>query len=495
MISAGMERNKIRDPLRFSADSRARPANGELTVCDVSWGESGSGCALVVIARGGDAGPSRRSWGTLMILQSGEINRFDAPVTVTQHPRVMAGSSEMLCFVFRLPRDAPDWPVERMLLLWQGHEIVLPLPVSGGEQLAGQADSVSLPKADLLRIERELAALQRALEQVIRSLPEPDSDGTASEPPTINPGAPSARSRRLPRRPALANGTLGGSQVFAPQAASDPGVERLTLAPPPASRMLVDIHEHLLPGIDDGPPDLRAALEMARAAVTAGIGTVALTPHVRFDFPDVHVEELSERCARLDHELRAAEIPLRVLPAAEVSLISALEADDEHLRMVSYNQRGRDLLIETPSDGLLLEQLLGFLLTRGMRVTLAHPERSRIFQVEPERLRDLQDQGVLVQVNASSLLRRRSDRIRRCAEYLCREDLAHVIASDGHRAESWRPVGSLAAAVGAATQLVGASRARWMTSVAPAAIIAGTALPPAPAIEFRPLPEYSSAVG
>ena len=58
---------------------------------------------------------------------------------------------------------------------------------------------------------------------------------------------------------------------------------------------LVDIHAHLLPGIDDGPRDLESALEMARAAVDAGIEVIAATPHLRRDFPDVHIEELAER--------------------------------------------------------------------------------------------------------------------------------------------------------------------------------------------------------
>ncbi len=251
-------------------------------------------------------------------------------------------------------------------------------------------------------------------------------------------------------------------------------------------RGFVDIHAHLLPGIDDGPEDLEGALEMARAAVEAGTGTIAATPHVRPDyFPDVHVEELAERCERLREELARAQIPLSIVPGAEVSLLWAVSAKEDDLLLATYNQRGSDVLIETPSDALLIDRLLYPLLQRGLRVTLAHPERSRALQQKPEQLQALRQQGVIAQINADALLAPRRSAVRACAEYLCREGLAQVIASDGHRGRSWRPVSSLAAGVEAAARLVGSARARWMASEAPAAIVDGRPLPPAPEIESQ----------
>ena len=246
----------------------------------------------------------------------------------------------------------------------------------------------------------------------------------------------------------------------------------------------VDIHAHLLPGIDDGPGDLQEALEMARAAVDAGTETIAVTPHVRPEyFPDVHVEELADRCESLRQELVRAQIPLQIMAGAEVSLLWALSAPEDHLRLVTYNQAGSDLLIETPGDGVVIGQLLSPLLELGLRVTLAHPERSRTFQRHPEQLQALRDEGVLAQINGDALLAPRHSAVRKCAEYLCAEGLVQVIASDGHRARSWRPMSSLAAGVEAAAQLVGPARARWMASEAPAAIVNGLPLPPAPEIE------------
>lgn len=245
----------------------------------------------------------------------------------------------------------------------------------------------------------------------------------------------------------------------------------------------VDIHTHLLPGIDDGPVDLAGALDMARAAVASGSTTIAATPHLRADFPDVHVEELADRCRKLGDALDQQGVPVRVVSGAEVSLLWALDASEEELRLASYGQRGSDLLVETPTDVTPLEALLYRLRAQGYRITLAHPERSRVFQRDAGRLRSLTDHGVLLQINAGSLQARTDASIRKLAERLCREGLAQVIASDGHRAEEWRAVTALAVGVEAATALVGRARAEWMASTCPRAIIEGAVLPEAPEIE------------
>lgn len=245
---------------------------------------------------------------------------------------------------------------------------------------------------------------------------------------------------------------------------------------------LVDIHAHLLPGIDDGPEALAGSLEMARAAAAAGVGTVVATPHLRDDFPGVRVDELAGRCRSLQDEVSRAGISLRIVPGAEVSLAWALEADDEQLRLASYGQRGTDLLIEIPDAISLLDRMLGHVVGRGYRITLAHAERTTAFQREPERLERLVAQGVLVQVNAVSVLDRRRNERGRLAVRLCRDGLAHVVASDGHRARSWRPIVELAAAFESLSATIGPARALWLASQAPSAIVEGTPLPEPPPV-------------
>jgi protein-tyrosine phosphatase len=251
----------------------------------------------------------------------------------------------------------------------------------------------------------------------------------------------------------------------------------------------VDIHAHVLPGVDDGPEDVAETLALARAAHDSGIHTLAATPHLRADFPDVHVHQLAERCQAVRDALTHEAIALELVCGAEVSLAWALEASDDELRLASYGQRGTDLLIETPSNEVGgLAELVYRIRLRGFRVTLAHPERSASFQSDVDKLADLVAQGVLLQVNASSLRRgHRGSPLHRLATRLCHEGLVHAIASDAHRATSWRPVTELASTTEALTSLVGPARTRWLTHEAPAAILAGDQLPEAPPIPARSL--------
>jgi protein-tyrosine phosphatase len=246
----------------------------------------------------------------------------------------------------------------------------------------------------------------------------------------------------------------------------------------------VDIHAHVLPGIDDGPRDLEGALELARAALAAGTTTIAATPHLRSDFPDVHVSELADRCRELRGALEREAIALRLIGGAEVSLSWALDASADELRLASYDQRGTDLLIETPSSNVIgIDRLLYELRSSGYRIVLAHPERNPQFARHETQLRALTEQGVLLQVNAESLLgpAGRSGP-RRFARQLCTQGLAHVVASDGHRAARWRPVTELAEAAHPAERLIGAARAQWMMSHAPLAILEGRDLPEPPPV-------------
>jgi protein-tyrosine phosphatase len=247
----------------------------------------------------------------------------------------------------------------------------------------------------------------------------------------------------------------------------------------------VDIHAHVLPGLDDGPVTLDESLALLRAAANCGIATLAATPHLRSDYPGVRLRELGDRVHALRVQAERESIGVRLVSGAEVSLVWAIEAEEEELVLASYGQRGKDLLVETP-DAVVAG--FGHLLfrprSRGLRVTLAHPERSHEFQRDPSRLEELVQRGVLLQVDAAALIERRRSPTHHLAVRLCRDGLAHVLASDAHRADSWRPVSALAQAFEAAAELVGRPRAEWMVREAPAAVLAGTALPDPPPVVY-----------
>jgi protein-tyrosine phosphatase len=249
---------------------------------------------------------------------------------------------------------------------------------------------------------------------------------------------------------------------------------------------LIDLHCHILPGLDDGPGAIEESVELARMLERDGVTTAAATPHLREDHPRVHTGELGSRCRDLEEELRIAEVQLALVPGAEVDIVWGLEAQEDELRLASLGQRGSDLLVEMPYGPVPsnFEELLFRLAVKGYRILLAHPERNATFQEDPNRLAALAKRGVLVQVIASSLCGRPgSSRSSRLARWLIRENLAHVLASDVHgpTVPTRMP---LSAGVRVVRELVGA-RADWMVTDAPAAVLAGEPLPSMPSSTRR----------
>jgi len=237
---------------------------------------------------------------------------------------------------------------------------------------------------------------------------------------------------------------------------------------------VIDLHSHLLPGLDDGSPDLAAAVELARECVAGGVTVMACTPHLRSDFPAVRVGDLAGAVRALQSALDAAGVALRVVSGGEVDVLWAQGASDEDLALASYGGRGTDLLVETPYGELppIFEDLLFKIRVRGFRVLLAHPERNRSFQADVGRLLRLVEGDVLVQVTAASVVG--GGRAGKLATRLIADGHAHVIAGDLHRAGGSRA--SLREAVAA----VDGARGAWMTEAVPAAILEGRPLPPPP---------------
>jgi protein-tyrosine phosphatase len=245
---------------------------------------------------------------------------------------------------------------------------------------------------------------------------------------------------------------------------------------------MIDLHTHVLPGLDDGARTVDDSVALARAAAAEGVIRMAATPHLRADHPGVDPFSLKARCDDLNRRLTRAGVDVEVVPGGEVDLYWAQTASDEVLRLVSYGQHGSYLLVETPygplSDG--FEDLLFRVTVREFRVVLAHPERNPSLQRDPDRLSRLVERGILTQVTAGSLVHApRRAPSRRLAEAMVAEGRAHVLASDAHRAVS-RRAGRLSAAAAAAERLSRGSGGR-LTVDNPAAILAGAEVQTLPA--------------
>lgn len=241
---------------------------------------------------------------------------------------------------------------------------------------------------------------------------------------------------------------------------------------------MIDLHNHLLPGIDDGPSTMADAVEMARVAVREGITTMVCTPHISTVRYEVRPRDVVLAVESMRTELEHRGVPLRLLPGAEFTLDSVVACTDEELRMASLGGGGRWLLVELPFRGWPLEvhDVLDALELRGFGVVLAHPERNESVQSNPDRMRDLVGRGALVQVTAWSLMGENGPRAKRAAEDLVRNGFAHFIASDAHSARR-RPPGLLEGVAAAAAALgVNPGALRWMVEDGPRLVVEGQAV-------------------
>ena len=196
---------------------------------------------------------------------------------------------------------------------------------------------------------------------------------------------------------------------------------------------MIDLHSHILPGLDDGAGDLEVSLEMARAAVGDGITAIAATPHVREDWP-TEPAAMERQVADLRAALAAEGVPLELMTGGEIGYDRLPELDDETLRRFGLGGNPSCLLLELPYAGrpLSLEETLFDLRLRGFTVVLAHPERSAEVVEDTARLERLVETGVLVQVTASAVDGRSGGRSRRNAKLLLERGLVHMLASDAH---------------------------------------------------------------
>ena len=244
---------------------------------------------------------------------------------------------------------------------------------------------------------------------------------------------------------------------------------------------MIDLHSHILPGLDDGSPDLEASLEMARVAVAGGINTMIATPHVNFDYP-TSAEDMARAVGHLNVALARAEIALAVLPGAEIAVTKLDSLDTEELDAFGLGG-GNTLLIECPytTSVPFFEQQVVELQKGSHRVLLAHPERSPLFRGKVERLERLVTAGAMTVVNAGSLSGTLGENSRESAYELVAAGLVHAVASDSHNVSS-RPPGLRTAFEVADEELPGfADQIRWYTVEAPKAILGGAKLPPHPA--------------
>jgi protein-tyrosine phosphatase len=238
---------------------------------------------------------------------------------------------------------------------------------------------------------------------------------------------------------------------------------------------LIDLHCHVLPGLDDGAADLADSVGMAREAERDGIGHVCATPHIRHDH-DVRIAELPDRAAEVNAELARRGLGVRVLTGGEVAQAIVDGLSDDELRAVSLGGGGRWILLEPPSGPLdeRTDDTVVALAARGFDTVLAHPERHLSDELVP-RLAELVRRGVLTQVTSAFLTHERAGpRMLRLAA----RGLVHLVASDSHSSRSGRPLRITDGLAKLAGLPLLAPHLGWIAREAPAAIVGGDPVEP-----------------
>lgn len=239
---------------------------------------------------------------------------------------------------------------------------------------------------------------------------------------------------------------------------------------------MIDLHSHVLPGLDDGAASLAETVEIVRAAAAEGVTAIAATPHVRDDYQTTPAA-MQEALAHARSAVEAAGLAVELLPGGELALDRLAQMPERVVRSFALAGNRRFVLVEFPYVGWPLD--LSYQVTRlldwGIRPVLAHPERNPDVRADPERLRPVVDQGALVQVITSSLVSRRRDAGAATAHGLVDTGLAHLLASDSHGPSLRRP----GMAAGRAAIRDGAL-ADWLTIAVPRAIVLGQELPERP---------------
>lgn len=238
---------------------------------------------------------------------------------------------------------------------------------------------------------------------------------------------------------------------------------------------MIDLHCHVLHGIDDGAQTLDDAVALVRSAAAAGAHRMVATPHVSRRYPNdaqtigLHVEELSSRLA-------TEKIPVEICAGAEIAAAVAAEIECEQLAALRLGG-GEWLLLEPPfaPNAPLLGSLVEGLQRQGHRIVLAHPERCHAFHRDPGLLEALVRAGALTSVTAGSLAGRFGGDARSFALDLAGARMLHNVASDAHDLVR-RPPGMAAEILQAGL----GGLADWLTQDVPAAILSGAEIPRRP---------------
>ncbi|MDW8103763.1 MAG: CpsB/CapC family capsule biosynthesis tyrosine phosphatase [Armatimonadota bacterium] len=236
---------------------------------------------------------------------------------------------------------------------------------------------------------------------------------------------------------------------------------------------MIDLHTHILPGVDDGLQNAGEALLLAEEAAAQGVTTMVATPHLYWGArPALSAAQIREGVEELNRLIQAKGTPLTVVPGCEIPLTADPLPHLLRGEWMSLGDSGCAVLVESSWEGWSASNTatVRSLLDAGWTVVLAHPERHAHFQQDLSLLEELVQMGVHLQVTSSSLLPgKASPAVARCAYELMERRMVSVVASDCHDLKRRR------CDLGEAAELIrrsyGPHVARMLTATAPRALL------------------------
>ena len=239
---------------------------------------------------------------------------------------------------------------------------------------------------------------------------------------------------------------------------------------------MIDIHCHILPGLDDGPSTLDETLEMCRSSVEDGITGIIATPHLFNDLFYTNREMILKKYAEAREALFTHDIPVSLYVGADMRLIPDLREKIRTEQGLTLNQ-GKYYLLEFPSQILPpnLNEIVENLLSDDLVPIITHPERNTNILRREQILLDLLEQGALCQITSMSLTGEFGHKCQDFCQRLIEAGGVHFIASDAHSI-GWRSPG-LSRAAKLAQEIVGEEGAKQMVKNNPEAVIRGDDIP------------------
>ncbi|TET24365.1 MAG: hypothetical protein E3J78_01300 [Candidatus Cloacimonadota bacterium] len=194
---------------------------------------------------------------------------------------------------------------------------------------------------------------------------------------------------------------------------------------------MIDIHTHILPGIDDGPKDIDASIELLRDAAMQGIGTVFATPHFIRGLYEPTVKKIKRAFCSLQARINAESIPIELIGGLEIGIESEIEGRE--LKKHSLNE-GKYVLLELPfvAYSLNCEERIFWYQSQGVIPIIAHPERAFSIMKQPDKLKDWKRRGILIQINSKSLIGRYNKVVKKLAIRILKQGLVDFVATDTH---------------------------------------------------------------